>query len=69
MSLFENLPLKRIHYEKKYIYKDMRDQLTLLSPRGHIVPLPTINLFATPRVFVRFSPNLVTFPKILLQII
>ena len=30
---------------------------------------PTINLFATPRVFVRFSPNFVNFLWILLQII
>ena len=32
-------------------------------------PPPTINLFAISRVFVRFSPNLLTFPKILLRII
>ena len=37
---------------------------------GHNVS-PTINnvLFVTPRVFVRFLPNLVTFPIILLEII
>ena len=36
---------------------------------GGILCPRTINLFATPRVFVRFSSNLVTFPRILLKII
>ena len=35
---------------------------------GTIMP-PAINMFAALRVFVRFSPNLVTFPIMLLQII
>ena len=43
--------------------------LTLSSQGGrHNVP-PTVSLFVTPRVFVRFPPNLGTFRRILLQII
>ena len=34
-----------------------------IKPKGGTMP-PTINLFPTPRVCIRFPPNLVTFPKI-----